>query len=72
MGEVVVTRAKSVAKFPAKFMLIASQNPCPCGYYGDKEIECTCSMNQIVNYNKKISGPIMDRIDIRIDVPRVK
>jgi len=71
-GEVVVTRAKSVAKFPAKFMLIASQNPCPCGYYGDKEIECTCSMNQIVNYNKKISGPIMDRIDIRIDVPRVK
>jgi magnesium chelatase family protein len=71
-GEVVVTRAKSVAKFPAKFMLIASQNPCPCGYYGDKEIECTCSMNQIINYNKKISGPIMDRIDIRIDVPRVK
>ncbi len=71
-GEVIVTRAKSVAKFPAKFMLIASQNPCPCGYYGDKEIECTCSMNQIINYNKKISGPIMDRIDIRIDIPRVK
>lgn len=71
-GEVTVTRAKSVANFPAKFMLIASQNPCPCGYYGDKEIECSCSMNQIMNYNKKVSGPIMDRIDIRIEVPRVK
>lgn len=71
-GEVTVTRAKSVANFPARFMLIASQNPCPCGYYGDKEIECTCSLNQILNYNRKISGPILDRIDIRIDVPRVK
>jgi magnesium chelatase family protein len=71
-GEVTVTRAKSVANFPARFMLISSQNPCPCGYYGDKEIECTCSLNQILNYNRKISGPILDRIDIRIDTPRVK
>lgn len=71
-GEVTVTRAKSVANYPAKFMLIASQNPCPCGYYGDKEIECTCNMNQILNYNRKISGPILDRIDLRIDIPRVK
>jgi magnesium chelatase family protein len=71
-GEVTITRAKAVANYPAKFMLVASKNPCPCGYYGDKEKECVCSMNQINNYNKKISGPILDRFDIRINVPRVK
>jgi len=53
-------------------MLVAAQNPCPCGYYGDPEHECTCSLNQISNYNKKVSGPISDRIDIKINVPRVK
>ena len=71
-GFVTITRSKSVAKYPAKFMLVAAQNPCPCGYYGDKEKECTCSMVQILNYNKKISGPILDRIDLKISVPRVK
>ncbi|HOO74853.1 MAG TPA: YifB family Mg chelatase-like AAA ATPase [Tepiditoga sp.] len=71
-GFITVTRSKSVAVFPAKFMLVAAQNPCPCGYYGDKEKECTCSLNSVLSYNRKISGPIMDRIDIIIDVPRVK
>lgn len=71
-GEVTITRAKAVAIFPAKFMLVASKNPCPCGYYGDKEIPCVCTINQINNYNKKISGPILDRFDMRINVPRVK
>ncbi len=71
-GEVTITRSKSVANYPAKFMLVSSQNPCPCGYYGDKEKECTCNINQILNYNKKISGPILDRIDLRLEMPRVK
>jgi magnesium chelatase family protein len=71
-GKVTIARSKAYAEYPAKFMLVAAQNPCPCGYYGDKEKECTCSMVQIMNYNKKISGPILDRIDIRISVPRVK
>ncbi len=71
-GKVTVTRARSVAEFPARFMLVAAQNPCPCGFFGDKEKECTCSINQISSYNKKISGPITDRIDIKIDVPRVE
>lgn len=71
-GIVTISRAKLVATYPAKFMLVAAQNPCPCGYYGDPEHECTCSILQINNYNKKISGPIKDRIDIRINIPRVK
>ncbi|GAB6189316.1 YifB family Mg chelatase-like AAA ATPase [Marinitoga arctica] len=71
-GIVTISRAKLIATYPAKFMLIAAQNPCPCGFYGDSEHECTCSLNQISNYNKKISGPISDRIDIKINVPRVK
>ncbi|SHF16728.1 magnesium chelatase family protein [Marinitoga hydrogenitolerans DSM 16785] len=71
-GFVTISRAKLIATYPAKFMLVAAQNPCPCGYYSDNEHECSCSLNQILNYNKKVSGPIYDRIDIRIKVPRVK
>ncbi|WP_129407867.1 YifB family Mg chelatase-like AAA ATPase [Marinitoga lauensis] len=71
-GIVTISRAKLITTYPAKFMLVAAQNPCPCGYYGDPEHECTCSLNQITNYNKRVSGPVYDRIDIRINVPRVK
>ncbi|WP_047264807.1 YifB family Mg chelatase-like AAA ATPase [Marinitoga sp. 1155] len=71
-GIVTISRAKLIATYPAKFMLIAAQNPCPCGYYGDPEHECTCTLNQINNYNRKISGPVYDRIDIRIKIERVK
>ena len=52
-------------------MLISAMNPCPCGYFGDPERECTCSMQMVQRYQKRISGPLMDRIDIHIEVPRV-
>ncbi|MBU1160192.1 ATP-binding protein, partial [Patescibacteria group bacterium] len=71
-GIINVSRAAGSLTFPAKFVLIAAMNPCPCGYYGDKEKQCVCSSIQILNYRKKISGPIIDRIDMHIEVPRVK
>ncbi|MFN6991412.1 MAG: YifB family Mg chelatase-like AAA ATPase [Fervidobacterium sp.] len=70
-GVVSVSRAKGSYTFPANFQLIAAMNPCPCGYYGDKEIACKCSHLEIKRYWKNISGPILDRIDIQIQVPRV-
>lgn len=66
-----VSRSQGKALYPANFMLIATMNPCPCGYYGDPKRECTCTMNQITNYQQKLSGPLMDRIDIVIPVKRV-
>ena len=69
--EVSISRATGTVTFPANFMLIAAQNPCPCGYYGDPGRECTCSNSMITRYQKRISGPMMDRIDIHIEVPRV-
>jgi magnesium chelatase family protein len=57
--------------YPANFTLIASMNPCPCGYFGDLVKECTCSMAMVKAYQKKISDPLMDRIDIHVEVPRV-
>jgi magnesium chelatase family protein len=71
-GVITVSRARGHITYPAKFILIASQNPCPCGYYGDPEKQCTCSSNQIIKYRKKVSGPILDRIDLHVEVPRVK
>lgn len=71
-GIIHVSRAAGNLSFPAKFILMAAMNPCPCGYSGDEERNCVCSQSQIVNYSKKISGPIIDRIDIHIEVPRVK
>lgn len=71
-GVIHVSRAASNLSFPAKFVLIAATNPCPCGYYGDREKNCVCSSSQIINYKKKISGPILDRIDLHIEVPRLK
>jgi magnesium chelatase family protein len=71
-GFVQVTRVKESLKFPAKFTLVAAMNPCPCGYYGDPEHKCVCSAYDIIRYQKKISGPLLDRIDLQIHVDRVK
>jgi magnesium chelatase family protein len=71
-GVVSISRAAGTLAFPARFMFIAAMNPCPCGYYGDPVRECTCSMSTISRYQKRISGPLLDRIDIHIEVPRVE
>lgn len=71
-GVIHISRAAGNLCFPAKFILIAAINPCPCGYFGDKEKDCICTPVQIINYKRKISGPIMDRIDLHIEVPRIK
>ncbi len=68
---VTISRAQGALTFPANFTLVAALNPCPCGYYGDPERACTCSLGMIQNYRKRISGPLLDRIDINIEVPRV-
>jgi len=68
---VTVSRAKNTLSFPASFMLIASMNPCPCGNYGSDK-ECTCNPYQVKRYRSKISGPLMDRIDIQVEVPALK
>jgi len=70
-NNITVSRASGSFLYPAKVMLIATQNPCPCGYYGSNQKECTCSMQNILRYQKKISGPILDRIDIQVEVPMV-
>ena len=70
-GFVTVSRAKGTARFPAQFMLVAAMNPCPCGYFGSDTKRCKCTPNQIERYLSKISGPLVDRIDIHIDVPTV-
>lgn len=70
-GDVTIIRADGAVTFPAKFSLIAASNPCPCGYFGDKEHECKCTPKQISNYQHKIGGPVMDRIDMHLDVSRI-
>lgn len=70
-GEVLVSRASASITYPARFMLVSAMNPCPCGYLGDPRHQCTCSVSQIHRYRKKVSGPLLDRIDIHIDVPAV-
>lgn len=67
-----ISRAKGKTTFLAKCMLIASQNPCPCGYLGDNSHHCICTATQISRYRRKVSGPLLDRIDIHLDVPAVK
>ena len=70
-GEIVISRAKHSIKYPAKFMLLGAMNPCPCGYLGDKEKQCTCSEFQISRYKSRLSGPLLDRIDLQVEVPRL-
>lgn len=71
-GIVTISRSAGRVNFPAKFMLIAAQNPCPCGYFGNPIRNCNCSLNQLIRYQRRISGPMLDRIDIHLDVPAVK
>ncbi len=71
-GEVTISRANYNVTFPASTMLVAAMNPCPCGYYGDTTQQCKCNQFEIARYQKKLSGPISDRIDIMIQVPSVK
>ncbi len=68
---VVISRATGTLAFPANFTLVAAMNPCPCGFYGDPTRECSCSPAQVTRYQKRISGPLLDRIDIHVEVPRV-
>jgi magnesium chelatase family protein len=68
---VTISRAQGSLTFPASFMMVAAQNPCQCGWAGDPERECTCSPTLISRYQKRVSGPLLDRIDIHFDVPRV-
>ncbi|MHC4216136.1 MAG: YifB family Mg chelatase-like AAA ATPase, partial [Planctomycetota bacterium] len=70
-GFVMVSRAKGTTRFPAEFMLVAAMNPCPCGYFGSDNRRCKCTPGQIERYLSKISGPLVDRIDIHIDVPPI-
>lgn len=70
-NEIVISRAKHSIKYPAKFILLGAMNPCPCGYLGDREKQCTCSEYQITRYLAKLSGPLLDRIDLQVEVPRL-
>jgi magnesium chelatase family protein len=68
---VTISRASGSLTFPASFILVAALNPCPCGHYNDPEKQCTCSIGMVQRYQKRISGPLMDRIDIHLEVMRV-
>lgn len=71
-GLVTISRAQGSLTFPAQFILVAAQNPCPCGYLSDPDKQCVCTPTQVIRYQKKVSGPMLDRIDIHIEVPRLK
>lgn len=71
-GKITIARSAQTATYPARFALVASMNPCPCGYYGDSSNRCRCSPQQIRQYQGRVSGPLLDRIDIHIEVPSVR
>ncbi len=70
-GKITISRAARQAEFPAKFQLLAAMNPCPCGFLGDKERSCTCALSLIERYRAKVSGPLLDRIDMHVEVARI-
>ncbi|MBI4797192.1 MAG: YifB family Mg chelatase-like AAA ATPase [Desulfarculus sp.] len=70
-GQVTVTRAAASVEFPARFMLVAAMNPCPCGFHGDPQRQCTCAPQAIRTYMGRVSGPLLDRIDLQVEVPAV-
>ena len=70
-GEVTISRAAATVTFPCRFMLIAAMNPCPCGHYGDAKRPCRCTTRQVHQYRNRISGPLLDRIDLHVEVPAV-
>ena len=70
-GEVTISRRLVSVTYPARLMLVAAMNPCPCGYRGDRERECTCPAHRMRQYTSRLSGPLLDRIDLRVAVPRV-
>lgn len=70
-GEVTISRAVASISYPSRFMMVAAMNPCPCGYLGDEKHRCSCTAGQIVRYRSRVSGPLLDRIDIHIEVPAV-
>lgn len=71
-GQVTISRAAGKFTFPSRFMLVAAMNPCPCGYLGDPKRDCRCSPGQVEKYRQRISGPLLDRIDLHVEVPRVE
>ena len=71
-GRIMISRAARRAEFPARFQLLAAMNPCPCGYLGESSGRCGCSAEQVARYRQRISGPLLDRLDIHIEVPRVR
>src|SRR3989338_8205454 len=71
-GKITISRAATTLTLPARFMLVAAMNPCPCGYFTDPKKECHCTPLQIKNYMSKISGPLLDRIDIQLEAPSLK
>jgi magnesium chelatase family protein len=70
-GEVTISRAAWTVTFPADFMLVAAMNPCPCGYFNDPQHRCRCAQRQVQQYRGRISGPLLDRIDLHVEVPAV-
>jgi magnesium chelatase family protein len=70
-GSVTISRAARQAEFPAAFQLVAAMNPCPCGYLGDAQGRCRCTVEQVQRYRSRLSGPLIDRLDLHVEVPRV-
>jgi magnesium chelatase family protein len=70
-GEICLVRAARSVRYPAQFMLVAAMNPCPCGWYGDPRRSCRCTLHELACYRRRISGPLLDRIDLHVDVPAV-